>query len=60
MSEPDYYEPNYFGELISILHVEELLRLQRRCKMLTKHRMAEILGDEIEEREAIERADGKE
>jgi len=51
-------EPNYFGELISILHVEELLRLQRRCQMVTKHRLAEILGDEIEEREAIER-DGK-
>lgn len=55
MEAEEITEPNYFGELISILHIEELLRLQRRCQMLTKHRLAEILGDEIEEREAIEK-----
>jgi hypothetical protein len=46
-------ELNYFGELLDILHDEELLRLVRRFRISKKDRMAEILQDELEEREAI-------
>jgi hypothetical protein len=51
-------EPNYFGQLIGILHVEELLRLQKRCRMQKKVVLAAILNDEIEEREGMA-SDGK-
>jgi hypothetical protein len=46
-------ELNYFGELLGILHDEELLRLARRFRMAKNYRMAEILRDELEEREAL-------
>jgi hypothetical protein len=46
-------ELNYFGELLGILHDEELVRLARRFRIAKKDRMAEILQDELEEREAI-------
>jgi hypothetical protein len=46
-------ELNYFGELLGILHDEELLRLARRFRIAKNHRMAEILRDELEEREAL-------
>jgi hypothetical protein len=46
-------ELNYFGELLRILHDEELVRLVRRFQMAKNYRMAEILQDELEEREAI-------
>lgn len=45
--------PNCFGELLAILHDEELLRVRRRFQMRNNHRMAEILTFEIEQREAL-------
>jgi hypothetical protein len=44
-------EPNYFSELLGILNDEELLRFRRRFQMRKNLRMAEILGDEIKERQ---------
>jgi hypothetical protein len=46
-------ELDYFGELLSVLSDEELLRLRRRFQMRHKERMAEILTDEILERNAL-------
>lgn len=53
-------EPNDFGEFLRLLHFEELLRLQRRCEMQNKPGLAEILGDEIVEREMNESKDSYE
>jgi hypothetical protein len=55
MTEPEQLkaeELNYFGELLSVLSDEELLRLRRRFQMRHKERMAEILTDEILQRNA--------
>jgi hypothetical protein len=52
MPSPNTEELNLFGELLSVLSDEELLRLQRRFQMRHKERMAEILTDEILERNA--------
>jgi hypothetical protein len=53
MPSPKTEELNYFGELLSVLSDEELLRLRRRFQMRHKERMAEILTDEILERNAL-------
>jgi hypothetical protein len=56
MSEPKQLkteELDYFGELLCILSDEELLRLRRRFQMRHKERMAEILTDEILDRNAL-------
>ena len=49
-------ETNFFGQLLAILHEEELLRLQRRCRMQGKVMLSAILNNELEEREGIEKA----
>jgi hypothetical protein len=42
-----------FRELLGLFHDEELVRFVRRSQMAKNYRMAEILQDEFEEREAI-------
>lgn len=49
-------EPNYFGEILSVMNDEELIRFRRRFENARKHRMAEILTDELEERESLQRS----
>jgi hypothetical protein len=44
-------EPNWFGELLAVLHDEELIRLRRRLENAGNSRLAEVLTDELEERE---------
>jgi hypothetical protein len=53
MNPPDI---NFFGQLIAILNDEDLLRLRKRFEMRNNTVMAEVLTDEIEEREGIEKA----
>jgi hypothetical protein len=53
MPSPKTEELSYFGELLSVLSDEELLRLRRRFQMRHKERMAEILTDEILHRNAL-------
>jgi hypothetical protein len=48
-------EPNYFGQLLAVLNDEDLLRVRRRLERKHNHRLAEILTDELEEREGIQR-----
>jgi hypothetical protein len=47
-------EPNYFGEILSILQTEELIRIRRRFERKHNVRMAAIMTDEIVEREELE------
>jgi hypothetical protein len=47
-------EPNYFGQLLAVLRDEELIRVRRRFQRTQNLRMAEIITDELEEREGIE------
>jgi hypothetical protein len=53
MPSPKTEELDYFGELLKVLSDEELLRLRRRFQMRHKERMAEILTDEILDRNAL-------
>jgi hypothetical protein len=46
-------EPNYFGELLGALNTRELIQVRWRFEQRHKHRMAEIITDEIEDREAL-------
>jgi hypothetical protein len=50
---PKTEELDYFGELLKVLSDEELLRLRRRFQMRHKERMAEILTNEILDRNAL-------
>jgi hypothetical protein len=47
---------NFFGQLIAILHEEELLKLRRRFEMRNNAVMVAVLTDELQEREGIEKA----
>lgn len=47
-------EPNYFGQLLAVLSEEELIRIRRRFENKGNLRMAEIITDELEEREGLE------
>jgi hypothetical protein len=47
-------EPNLFGDLLALIGDEELIRIRHRAKKRGALRMAEILTDEIHEREQIE------
>lgn len=49
-------ETNFFGQLLAILHEEELLKLRRRFEMRNNAVMVAVLTDELEEREGIEKA----
>lgn len=46
-------ETNFFGQLLAILHEEELLKLRRRFEMRNNAVMVAVLTDELEEREGI-------
>lgn len=49
-------ETNFFGQLMAVLHEEELLKLRRRFQMRNNAVMVAVLTDELEEREGIEKA----
>jgi hypothetical protein len=51
--------PNYFGQLLAVLNDEELIRVKRRFELRHNRRMAEVIGDEIEERQMILEEDAK-
>jgi hypothetical protein len=44
-------EPNWFGELLGVINNEELIRLRRRLQKAGNSRLAEVLTDELEDRE---------
>jgi hypothetical protein len=46
---------NLFGEMLRVMDVEHLIRFRKRLEMVGRKRMVEILTDEIEEREGIEK-----
>jgi hypothetical protein len=46
---------NPFAEMLKVMDVEQLIRFRQRLKKIGRKRMCEILTDEIEEREALER-----
>jgi hypothetical protein len=48
-------DPNWFGELLAVIHDEELIRLRRRLQNQGNNRLADVLTDEIEDREELER-----
>jgi hypothetical protein len=48
---------NPFAEMLRIMDVEQLIRFRKRLEMVGRKRMVEILTDEIEEREALEKAE---
>jgi hypothetical protein len=50
---------NPFSELLKVCDVELLIRFRHRLKKVGKKRMVEILSEEIEEREALEREEAK-
>jgi hypothetical protein len=52
MSQPNQQsDPNWFGELLAVIHDEELIRLRRRLQNAGNHRLADVLTDELEDRE---------
>jgi hypothetical protein len=46
---------NPFAEMLRVMDVEQLIRFRKRLQMVGRKRMVEILTDEIEEREALEK-----
>jgi hypothetical protein len=50
---------NAFGELLRVCDLELLIRLRRRLEKIGKKRMVQILSDEIEERERLEKAEAQ-
>jgi hypothetical protein len=46
---------NPFAEMLRVMDVEYLIRFRRRLEKVGRKRMVEILTDEIEEREALEK-----
>ena len=48
-------DPNWFGELLAVLNDEELIRLIRRLTNKGNFTLADVLADELEEREALDR-----
>jgi hypothetical protein len=55
MKEQNPTDVNPFGALLALQNDEELIRLRRRATNAGDKRLAEILSDEIQEREAIEK-----
>jgi hypothetical protein len=47
---------NPFAEMLAVMDVEQLIRFRKRLEKVGRKRMVEILTDEIEEREGIEKA----
>jgi hypothetical protein len=46
---------NPFAEMLHVMEIEHLIRFRRRLQNIGRKRMVEILTDEIEEREALEK-----
>ena len=46
---------NPFAETLRVLTIEDLIRIRHRLKKVGRKRMVEILTDEIQEREGIEK-----
>jgi hypothetical protein len=46
---------NAFGEMLAVMDIEQLIRFRHRLKKIGRKRMCEILSDEIEERNALEK-----
>jgi hypothetical protein len=46
---------NPFAELLRVMDTEDLIRLRHRLQKTGRKRMVEILSDEIEERDQLER-----
>jgi hypothetical protein len=46
---------NPFAEILHVMDLEQLIRFRRRLEKIGRKRMVEILTDEIEEREALEK-----
>jgi hypothetical protein len=51
---------NAFGEILKVMTTEHLIRFRRRLEKVGKRRMCEILTDEIDEREQVEKEQAKE
>lgn len=51
----DGNELNPFAEMLRVMTTEHLIRFRRRLQKVGRKRMVEILTDEIEEREALEK-----
>jgi hypothetical protein len=47
---------NPFAELLQVMDIEQLIRFRQRLQKVGRKRMVAILTDEIQEREAIEKA----
>ena len=47
---------NPFAEMLRVMDIEQLIRFRKRLEKVGRKRMVEILTDEIEEREGIEKA----
>lgn len=50
---------NPFSEMLKIMDVEHLIRFRQRLKKVGRKRMVEILSEEIETREELERKEVK-
>jgi hypothetical protein len=48
---------NPFAEILQVMDIEQLIRFRQRLQKVGRKRMVEILTDEIEEREGIEKAE---
>jgi hypothetical protein len=46
---------NPFAEMLRVMDIEYLIRFRRRLEKVGRKRMVEILTDEIEERQALEK-----
>jgi hypothetical protein len=46
---------NPFAEILHVMDIEQLIRFRRRLEKVGRKRMVEILTEEIEEREALEK-----
>jgi len=49
-------DENWFGQLLSVLQTEELMRIRVRLKKKGFHRLAEVLAAEIDEREELDKS----
>jgi hypothetical protein len=48
---------NPFAEILHVMDIEQLIRFRRRLEKVGRKRMVAILTDEIQEREALEKAE---
>jgi hypothetical protein len=47
---------NPFAEILAVMDIEQLIRFRKRLEKVGRKRMVAILTDEIQEREALEKA----